>query len=626
MAVHPQFPASPYAPLIPEHRWFPAAEELRGGYEKLLPPLVARIREGVQAWRDSGYSGASGTSRTLLRWWFDTEHLTDAADGTRTPFRYYFAQREAVETVIWLHEVRKARDKYDLIRLDASGAVSTGMFSEDWPRYVCKLATGAGKTKVLSLLIAWSFFHKTYEPDSALARNFLLIAPNIIVLERLRADFDGFLIFFNDPVLPDNGMDGRNWRDDFQLALHLQDDDAPGDADGVVLITTTPEWRFRTTRTLSDARRRQLAEQQTTRQPLQDMPFAAADSTLIRVRRDGGARLYAHETDASMGLGWTLHLLWPADQMMSRAVGAARILAGLSIALLAGLTGILLRRRQRARNREVEAVASRAELERQVALRTAELSSANQRLNHEMEERRSLERNRQVLEDELVQANKLATVGQIAAGVAHEINQPLAAIRTHADTAGVYMERNDPDSVRRSLTSISGLTEKVGTITDELRAFARKTRSEVVAVDVEDAINGALLLVSARLKERGIWLDRSALSPGLKVKAERNRLEQVVLNLLQNAIEALEGTETPTIALSSKRIGKKVVIRLTDNGPGLAEAVQERLFTPFVTSKAAGLGLGLVISRDIVAGFGGELIYEPAPVGTVFQITLANAA
>ena len=398
------------------------------------------------------------------------------------------------------------------------------------------------------------------------------------------------------------------------------------DADGVVLITTTPEWRFRTTRTLSDARRRQLAEQQTTRQPLQDMPFAAADSTLIRVRRDGGARLYAHETDASMGLGWTLHLLWPADQMMSRAVGAARILAGLSIALLAGLTGILLRRRQRARNREVEAVASRAELERQVALRTAELSSANQRLNHEMEERRSLERNRQVLEDELVQANKLATVGQIAAGVAHEINQPLAAIRTHADTAGVYMERNDPDSVRRSLTSISGLTEKVGTITDELRAFARKTRSEVVAVDVEDAINGALLLVSARLKERGIWLDRSALSPGLKVKAERNRLEQVVLNLLQNAIEALEGTETPTIALSSKRIGKKVVIRLTDNGPGLAEAVQERLFTPFVTSKAAGLGLGLVISRDIVAGFGGELIYEPAPVGTVFQITLANAA
>lgn len=224
MALHPEFPRSPYAALVPEHRWFPAAEELRTAYEKLLPPLVARIREGVQAWREAGYAGASATSKALLHWWFDTEHLTESADGSRQSFRYYFAQREAVETVIWLHEVKRARDKFDLMRFDASGAVSAGMFSEEWPRYVSKLATGAGKTKVLSLLIAWSFFHKTYEPGSELSRNFLLIAPNIIVLDRLRTDFDGLRIFFNDPILPDNGVDGRNWRDDFQIALHLQDD------------------------------------------------------------------------------------------------------------------------------------------------------------------------------------------------------------------------------------------------------------------------------------------------------------------------------------------------------------------------------------------------------------------
>ena len=98
------------------------------------------------------------------------------------------------------------------------------MFAEDWPRYVVKMATGAGKTKVLSLLIAWSFFHKLYEADSLLARNFLVIAPNIIVLDRLRADFDGLKIFFNDPILPSNGHEGRNWRDDFQITLHIQDD------------------------------------------------------------------------------------------------------------------------------------------------------------------------------------------------------------------------------------------------------------------------------------------------------------------------------------------------------------------------------------------------------------------
>jgi type III restriction enzyme len=225
MALHPDFPTSPYVELLPDHRWFPAAEELREtAYEKLLPPLVAKIRSEVKAWRDNDYAGASAVSRTLLHWWFGKEHLTENADGSLSTFRYYFAQREAVETVIWLYEVRRARDKFDLLRFDASGAVSSGMFDEDWPRYVLKMATGAGKTKVISLLIAWSFFHKLYEPDSTLSRNFLVIAPNIIVLDRLRADFDGLRIFFNDPVLPDNGHNGRNWRDDFQLTLHIQDD------------------------------------------------------------------------------------------------------------------------------------------------------------------------------------------------------------------------------------------------------------------------------------------------------------------------------------------------------------------------------------------------------------------
>lgn len=225
MALHPEFPCSPYAILKPEMRWFPAAEELRStAYEKLLPPLVARIREEVADWRSKDYRGASPTSHALLDWWFRTDHLLEQADGTQSEFRYYFAQREGVESVIWLYDLRQARDKYDLLRFDAYGAVSANMFDEAWPRFVVKMATGAGKTKVLSLLMAWSYFHKLYESNSALSRNFLLIAPNIIVLDRLRTDFDGLHIFFNDPVLPENGHSGRNWRDDFQMALHIQDD------------------------------------------------------------------------------------------------------------------------------------------------------------------------------------------------------------------------------------------------------------------------------------------------------------------------------------------------------------------------------------------------------------------
>ncbi len=238
MALHPNLPRSPYAELDPAYRWFPADEALRStAYERLLPPLVARVRAEVKAWRDGGYVGASETSGTLLNWWFGIEHVIQRADGTMEPFRWYFAQREAVESVIWLYDVKCARDKFDLLRFDASGAVSPGMFPEDWPRYVVKMATGAGKTKVLSLLIAWSFFHRLYEPGSALSRNFLLIAPNIIVLDRLRADFDGLRIFFADPVLPDNGAAGQNWRDDFQLTLHLQDDVRIGRPTGHVFLT-----------------------------------------------------------------------------------------------------------------------------------------------------------------------------------------------------------------------------------------------------------------------------------------------------------------------------------------------------------------------------------------------------
>ena len=225
MALHPNFPDDPQAILDPAIRWFPADEALCAtSSDKLLPPLVPTLRKEVKEWRDGGYEGASATSKALLRWWIVEQHLLARADGTLQEFRYFFAQREALETIVYLYDVVGVKDKYDLMRFDSSGAVSSGMFDETWRRFVVKMATGAGKTKVLSLVLAWSFFHKLYEPASTLARNFLVIAPNIIVLDRILKDFDGLKIFFHDPVLPDDGFEGRNWREDFQLTLHVQDE------------------------------------------------------------------------------------------------------------------------------------------------------------------------------------------------------------------------------------------------------------------------------------------------------------------------------------------------------------------------------------------------------------------
>ena len=238
MAIHPNFPLSPHEILTPDVRWFPADELLReSSFEKLLPPLVHELRRRVFEWRNRNYEGVSATTKALLTWWFDTSHPMPQADGTIGNFQYYFAQRESVETVIFLHEIIQVADKQDLLRFDTRGVVTPRLIEETWRRYVIKMATGSGKTKTMSLLLAWSYFHKKYEEGSDLSKNFLLITPNIIVLDRIRKDFDGLKIFEEDPVVPDNGFDGRDWKSDFQLTLHIQDEVGPISPTGNIFLT-----------------------------------------------------------------------------------------------------------------------------------------------------------------------------------------------------------------------------------------------------------------------------------------------------------------------------------------------------------------------------------------------------
>lgn len=236
MAISPDFPLNPTAILHPDVRWYPGAEFDDTEVGKLIPPLVRKIRVQVHAWRESGYEGVSETSQSLLRHWFGNSHQVQTPTGL-AEFNYYFAQREAVETAVWLYEKQEALSSIDLLKYSSLDELSPAMFEENWTRYVFKLATGAGKTKVLSLLIAWAYFHKLYEPDSSLSTNFLLIAPNIIVLDRLKDDFDGLKIFYNDPVLPENGWGGRNWQNDFSLRLHIQDEVGPISSTGNLFLT-----------------------------------------------------------------------------------------------------------------------------------------------------------------------------------------------------------------------------------------------------------------------------------------------------------------------------------------------------------------------------------------------------
>jgi len=217
---------NPFEILSPYERWVPSREQMdlfQNKYEQLLPPLVHKIREAVYKWRDSDYEGASQTAKSLFKFWFSTEHK----DGDNT-FQFYFAQREAIESIIYLYEIAEAKDKFELMRFDSSGRISTGMFPETWTRYVIKMATGTGKTKVMGLALVWSYFHKLYEPESPLSRNFLIVAPNIIVLNRLKKDFDDNITMFRkEPFIPEDGFDDHDWKSDFQITVHIQDDVKP---------------------------------------------------------------------------------------------------------------------------------------------------------------------------------------------------------------------------------------------------------------------------------------------------------------------------------------------------------------------------------------------------------------
>ena len=244
---------NPFSILSPNQRWAPSQSQMdafQNAYEKLLPPLVYKIRLAVSKWRDDDYQGASKTSKSLLSFWFNQEHLID-----QTKFSFFFSQQEAIESIIYLYEIAKAKDKYELMKFDSSQRVSTGMFDENWTRYVIKMATGAGKTKVMGLTLVWSYFHKLYEADSTLSKDFLVIAPNIIVLNRLRKDFDGLKMFFEEPFFPENGFDDKDWKNDFQLTLHIQDDLKPITESGNIFLTNIhrvffneePEQSFETT-------------------------------------------------------------------------------------------------------------------------------------------------------------------------------------------------------------------------------------------------------------------------------------------------------------------------------------------------------------------------------------------
>lgn len=264
------------------------------------------------------------------------------------------------------------------------------------------------------------------------------------------------------------------------------------------------------------------------------------------------------------------------------------------------------------------------DLERQVQLRTRELEASNASIRAESAAREEALRSFREAREALARANRLTILGAVAAEVAHEINQPVAAIRSYAENGLALQDRGRHGVARDNMAKIISLTERIGKISDQLRSFSIKRQSEIDRYSIWDILQGALLIIGESLRHSSTRLDydESELAQ-VHIKAVRVQMEQVLINLLQNSLEALGDRAEGVISISAHCDAGKAIITLADNGPGIEEQALPSIFAPFITTKPTGMGLGLGISRDIISSFGGTIQYRATPGGgATFDITL----
>jgi len=405
------------------------------------------------------------------------------------------------------------------------------------------------------------------------------------------------------------------------------------DENGVVILGSVADWKFTTLRPLDEKTRTAFDQtQQYNRRALKPLGLKELreldhGARLVSIAKESPeiasvypvAGRFLAQSRPLPGTPWTLTVLSHLEQVDE--IAQSRATVAVVVAALLFMFGLMANERRRHLKDRLAArealQKAHDELERKVDERTADLSAANQQLQDEIAERIRAERTLRAAQDELVQAGKLAVIGQLSTGIAHELNQPLAALRTLSANGVRFLDRGDLDTTRSNLERIAQLADRMGLITGQLRTFARKSSGQLQAVPLRRALDNALALLEPRLIHANAEIRRHCPLPEPVALCDVNRLEQVLINLIGNALDAMEGQPAPCIELGCECVGRQARLTVRDHGPGLDDTAISHLFEPFFTTKQAGvgLGLGLTISAGIIRDFGGTLAGANHPGG-----------
>jgi len=379
---------------------------------------------------------------------------------------------------------------------------------------------------------------------------------------------------------------------------------------GIVIIAGDPQWRYRATRDLNQddlaafRSQRKFANYPLDR--LSTQGSLAEDSVVLDNRR------YLIDSAPLPEQGWTIVQFQPASILYRVGVMA------IALSFLLWVTGTVayLYLRERQRKNKLSAA----------ALDAATMRQLNEQLEAEISEREKAQYNLKEAQAELIQASKLAALGQMSAAIVHEVNQPLSAIRTFSASAKLLLERNRINEVHANLDEIKALTQRLATLTSDLKIFARKSDASREPVNLQLCAKAVSALIKPDLDERGIRLQYDMPDETVMVLGSAIRIEQVLSNLLRNAMDATENTDYAGSVRLTLSIEKgDAIIRVQDNGHGLDDTALNRVFEPFFTTKplGEGVGLGLAISYGIVEELGGQLRVRNADDGgALFSVRL----